>query len=167
MGASVAVNGTCLTAVDVGGDEAQFDVIPETLTRTNLGTLGVGSAANFERSARLGDEIGGHQVSGHIQTTATVEEVDTSVEGKYRIRLAPRDSTWMRYILPKGFVAVDGVSLTVGDTSETWFDVYLIPETLRVTVMGQAAPGTVCNIEVEAQTQAIVDTVERVVSRYF
>ena len=64
VGASVAVNGTCLTAVDVGGDEAQFDVIPETLTRTNLGTLGVGSTANFERSARLGDEIGGHQVSG-------------------------------------------------------------------------------------------------------
>lgn len=165
IGASVAVNGTCLTVVRADGDVLRFDVIGETLRRTNLGALDAGSAVNYERSARVGDEIGGHHVSGHVHTTARVIGVQDTEDNR-RIEFEVRDPEWMRYILPKGFVSVDGCSLTVGEVTANTFSVYLIPETLRVTVLGSKGLGAVVNIEVEAQTQAIVDTVERVLGQY-
>lgn len=165
IGASVAINGTCLTVTGIDGDVLDFDIMAETLRVTNLGGLAAGSDVNFERSARVGDEIGGHTVSGHVHTTARILEVKDTPNNR-RVLFELTDEAWARYILPKGFVAVDGCSLTVGEVEGRTFSVYLIPETLRVTVLGQRGVGDAVNIEVEAQTQAIVDTVERVVERY-
>lgn len=130
IGASVALNGTCLTVVSQAGDTLRFDVIGETLRRTNLGLLDAGSPVNYERSARVGDEIGGHTVSGHVHTTARVAAV-TDTENNRRLEFELGDAAWAKYILPKGFVSVDGCSLTVGEVTPTSFSVYLIPETLR------------------------------------
>jgi riboflavin synthase len=163
LGASVAINGTCLTVTAIEGDVLSFDVIEETLRVTNLGALAPGAAVNFERSARVGDEIGGHNVSGHVHSTATITSIQRT-ENNVRMAFAlAAPQPWSRYILPKGYVSVDGCSLTVGETSPGGgFCVYLIPETLRVTVLGARAVGDAVNVEVEASTQAIVDTVERV-----
>ncbi|KAI3430500.1 hypothetical protein D9Q98_005095 [Chlorella vulgaris] len=165
IGASVAINGTCLTVVQQQGTTLRFDVMVETLRRTNLGALQPGTGVNFERSARVGDEIGGHTVSGHVHTTATIARVQDS-ENNRRVEYQVSDPAFMKYILPKGFISVDGCSLTVGEVTADTFSVYLIPETMRVTVAGEKGEGDVVNVEVEAQTQAIVDTVERVLQRY-
>jgi len=162
IGASVSCNGTCLTVVETAGDTASFDLIVETLRATNLGELLPGSKVNFERSARVGDEIGGHTVSGHVHVQAKiVEQVDTE---NNRMVMFELDSKWSKYILPKGFVAVDGCSLTVGETSAGRFNVWLIPETIRQTVFDGKNVGSTVNIEIESQTQAIVDTIERVLA---
>ncbi|PRW32998.1 riboflavin synthase subunit alpha [Chlorella sorokiniana] len=165
IGASVAINGTCLTVTEQRGPVLRFDVMAETLRRTNLGALVVGTPVNFERSARVGDEIGGHTVSGHVHSTAKIVKV-TDTENNRRVEFQLADPAWMKYILPKGFVSVDGCSLTVGEVTPAGFSVYLIPETLRVTVAGMKGEGDEVNIEVETQTQAIVDTVERVLQKY-
>lgn len=165
IGASVAINGTCLTVTRIDGDTLSFDIMAETLRATNLGGLNAGGLVNYERSARVGDEIGGHTVSGHVHTKARIARVEDSPNNRRIVFELPEES-WMKYILPKGFIAVDGCSLTVGEVEGRTFSVYLIPETLRVTVFGIKGEGDSVNIEVEAQTQAIVDTVERVVERY-
>jgi riboflavin synthase len=165
IGASVAINGTCLTVTAADGDMLSFDIMSETLRATNLGGLEVGKSVNYERSARVGDEIGGHNVSGHVHTKAVISAVEETPNNRRVVFELPDDS-WMKYILPKGFISVDGCSLTVGEVEGRTFSVYLIPETLRVTVFGLKGEGDSVNIEVEAQTQAIVDTVERVVARY-
>lgn len=167
IGASVSINGTCLTVTHIAPtDTLQFDIMSETLRATNLGGLSTGSTVNFERSARVGDEIGGHNVSGHVHTTAKIVAVEDTPNNR-RVSFQLSDPKWVKYVLPKGYIAVDGCSLTVG---EVWdgdkFSVYLIPETIRVTVFGVKGPGDSVNVEIEAQTQAIVDTVERVVAQY-
>jgi riboflavin synthase alpha subunit len=124
-----------------------------------------GSRVNYERSARVGDEIGGHNVSGHVHTTARIALVQDSPNNR-RLVFELADAAWARYVLPKGYIAVDGCSLTVGEVAGATFSVYLIPETLRVTVFGFKRVGDAVNIEVEGQTQAIVDTVERVVAQH-
>ena len=166
IGGSVAVDGTCLTVVSVDGDAARFDVVDETLRVTTLGRLGQGSRCNFERSARVGDEIGGHLVSGHVAATAAVVGVARQDDGNVALTFRV-PGPWGRYILPKGFVAVHGVSLTVGsvvrspsDPGAADFTVHLIPETLRVTVLGGLAEGDAVNIEVDAGTQAVVAAVD-------
>ena len=160
IGASVACNGTCLTVVETDGDCACFDLIVETLRATNLGELEPGSEVNYERSAKVGDEIGGHNVSGHVSTKATiVTQTDTDNNREVVFEMDPR---WSKYILPKGFVAVDGCSLTVGEVSPGRFNVWLIPETIRATVFATKNVGSTVNIEIESQTQTIVDTIERV-----
>lgn len=135
LGASVAVNGTCLSVVGVDAADARrarFDVVGETLQRTTLGTLRGGERVNYERAASMGDEIGGHAVSGHVHTTAVVRRLDRDAgDENVRLTLALDDARWIKYILPKGFVAVDGCSLTVGEVSADAFTAYLIPETLR------------------------------------
>lgn len=113
----------------------------------------------------MGEEIGGHNVSGHVHTVADVAESQLQQDGTACIRLVPRDPAWMKYIFTKGFVAVDGCSLTVGETTDGDFKVYLIPETLRMTTLGFRKTGDQVNIEVDAGTQAIVDTVERVLQQ--
>jgi riboflavin synthase len=165
VGGSVAINGTCLTVTSIAGSTLSFDVMKETLRATNLGKLDTGSPVNFERAAKYGDEIGGHNVSGHVHCTAELANVEVQ-ENNRRLTFRVNDAKWMRYILPKGFIAVDGASLTVGEVWDDCFSVYLIPETIKVTVLGSKALGDSVNIEVEAQTQAIVDTVERVVAQY-
>ncbi|KAG2495156.1 hypothetical protein HYH03_006764 [Edaphochlamys debaryana] len=165
IGASVAINGTCLTVTRIDGDVLSFDVMMETLRATNLGGLQAGSVVNFERSARVGDEIGGHNVSGHVHCTATIANVEQTPNNR-RITFQLSNPAFMKYVLPKGYIAVDGCSLTIGEVWEDKFSVYLIPETIRVTVFGVKSIGDSVNIEIETQTQAIVDTTERVVAQY-
>ena len=168
VGASVAINGTCLTAVEIDqeNDTARFDLIIETLRATNLGKLDVGSEANFERAARIGDEIGGHNVSGHVNCVAQLESVEATDENRRLLFSLPKDVG--RYVFAKGFVAVDGCSLTVGEVERgderDSFSVYLIPETLRVTTLGGYTHGDAVNIEADASTVAVVETVARVLA---
>ncbi|MFC3031414.1 riboflavin synthase subunit alpha [Pseudoalteromonas fenneropenaei] len=164
IGASIAVNGCCLTvthfetsAQDVVG-QVHFDVIDETLKLTNLGQLRHGNQVNFERSVTFGTELGGHIVSGHIHCTARIAEIDRP-DGNCRLKLT-LPQKWLKFIMYKGFVAVNGASLTVGQVDADGFWLHLIPETLTITNMGKAVVGDELNIEVDQQTMTIVNTVE-------
>lgn len=161
-GASVAHNGVCLTVAAQEGNVVYFDVMDETLTVTNLDQYGVGDVLNIERAMRFGDEIGGHILSGHIAFSAELIEREAT-DTNSRLRFGC-DSRWMKYILPKGFAAIDGASLTIGETGDNWFEVYLIPETRTLTTLDNKVVGSFYNIEIDSQTQAIVDTVERVLA---
>lgn len=164
LGASVSVAGVCLTAVEVSADRVSFDVIAETLARTTLGALTHGDQVNVERAARFGDEIGGHLLSGHIWGTAEIVEVAATETNRTLTLRAPPSA--LPCLLPKGFVGLDGCSLTLGqvDPSTGTFQVHLIPETLRVTTLDKARPGDRINLELDAMTQAVVATVERVLA---
>jgi riboflavin synthase len=159
-GASVAQNGCCLTVTRIEGDRVEFDLMQETLRATNLGSLVVGERVNYERAARFGDEIGGHAMSGHILCTAEVVNIETS-PNNCRIRFRLPD-TWHKYLFTKGYIGIDGISLTIGEVDAGEFDVNLIPETLERTNIGNRRIGERVNIEIDPQTQAIVDTVERI-----
>lgn len=162
-GASVAHNGCCLTVTAIDGNRVSFDLIKETLRITNLGELALGSRINIERAAKFNDEIGGHLMSGHIVTTAEVSKILIS-ENNRQIWFKVQDQSLMKYILHKGFIGIDGISLTVGEVTATRFCVHLIPETLERTTLGKKKLGQRVNIEIDPQTQAIVDTVERVLA---
>lgn len=166
-GASIAINGVCLTATEfnLAAGWVSFDVIAETLSKTNLGLLRVGDAVNFERSLTFGSELGGHIVSGHIQTTATISAV--AKDGNDCSMQLTLPAEHMRYILTKGFITVEGCSLTVGETRTDGFSLYLIPETLAITTLGQKQVGDRVNIELDQQTQTIVQTVERIMAERF
>ena len=160
-GASVAVNGTCLTVSGFSDDAVAFDVIAETLERTSLGQLAEGDRVNVERSATFADEIGGHRVSGHVSGTAPILEVRETENNKV-LRFAGSDA-WMRFLFHKGYVALDGASLTISSLNRAagWFEVSLIPETLSRTTFGTRTEGDLINVEVDSETQAVVETVER------
>ncbi|TBW59391.1 riboflavin synthase subunit alpha [Marinobacter halodurans] len=159
IGASVALNGTCLTVTRQEGKTLYFDAMQETLSLTTLGDLKTGDHVNFERAARIGDEIGGHLLSGHVHTTAEVTAIETPENNRTLYFRVPRD--WMKYIFAKGYIAVNGASLTIGSVTEDTFNVHLIPETLRVTTFGGLAVGDRVNVEIDSQTQTIVDTLAR------
>jgi len=161
-GASVAHNGCCLTVTRVEDNRVSFDLMQETLRVTNLGELVVGDRVNIERAARFGDEIGGHAMSGHIIATARVTRIEPS-ENNYRVWFEIPEEIG-KYIFTKGYIGIDGISLTVGEVKDGMFDVNLIPETLNRTNIGIRKPGDRVNIEVDPQTQAIVNTVERVLA---
>jgi riboflavin synthase len=164
VGASIAINGVCLTVTQFGTDWARFDVIDETLARTSLGALQRQDRVNFERAARFGSEIGGHLLSGHVcDTVRIVSQTETVDNRALEIEAGP---SWAPYIFPKGFVAVDGVSLTVGEVDDRngRFWVHLIPETLSRTTLGFRSVGEVLNLEIDAMTQAVVQTVRRVLA---
>ncbi|QSX35331.1 riboflavin synthase subunit alpha [Shewanella avicenniae] len=165
LGASVANNGVCLTVTELADDRVFFDVMEETLALTNLTDLQQGSRVNIERSLTFGKEIGGHILSGHVQTLARIEQVDVT-ESHYNLKLsfAPE---WKKYIFYKGFIGVNGCSLTVGEVDGNCFWLHLIPETLRLTNLASYQPGMTLNLEIDSQTQAIVDTVERVLAQRF
>lgn len=158
-GASIAINGTCLTVTGFSDKEVHFDAMQETLRVTNLGQLQEGSRVNVERAAKFGDEIGGHLLSGHIHDTVVVDDiVKTPDNTTVYFRFDPR---WTDYILPKGYVALNGASLTIGETvAEGRFCVHLIPETLKLTTFGECQPGDRVNLEIDSQTQAVVNTVK-------
>ncbi|WP_330982628.1 MULTISPECIES: riboflavin synthase subunit alpha [Enterobacterales] len=162
-GASIAHNGCCLTVTEINGNRISFDLMKETLRITNLDELKEGDVVNVERAARFNDEIGGHLMSGHIMTTAEVAKILTS-ENNRQIWFKVQDAALMKYILYKGFIGVDGISLTVGEVTSTRFCVHLIPETLERTTLGKKKLGEKVNIEIDPQTQAVVDTVERVMA---
>lgn len=168
VGASVSVDGTCLTVTALHGDgAAHFDVMQQTLALTTLGALSVGSRVNAERAAKDGAEIGGHPLSGHVDFTARVAEV-RQPENNHVLRiLVP--APWMRYVFAKGYIAVNGASLTVAEAGREaggagWFEVWLIPETLRMTGFGDKRVGDALNIEIERSTQVMVDTVRDAVA---
>ena len=160
-GASVAVNGTCLTATGVEEGLVWFDVIRQTLDTTTLGKLKVGQRVNVERSYKVGDEVGGHIVSGHVATRVAVTAIDQSDNLRKLWFGVPQE--WLRYLLLKGFVAIDGASLTISDLDLTSgrFAVSLIPETIERTSLGTVALGDEVNLEVDSQTQGVIATVER------
>lgn len=161
-GASVAHNGCCLTLVALDGPRARFDLMRETLRVTNLGELRVGDRVNVERAARLGDEIGGHAMSGHILCTAQVSRLERT-EHNHRIWFQIPAGLG-KYLFTKGYIGIDGISLTIGAVTAEEFDVNLIPETLARTNIGTRGPGDRVNIEIDPQTQVIVDTVERILA---
>ncbi len=171
IGSSVAVNGVCLTVTGLGKAtketqadpyEVNFDVIAESIRVTNLKDINEGDLVNIELSLSTQSDISGHVVSGHVDGVATITSVEQPDENNYIIRLkAP--SHLMKYIFPKGFIAVNGCSLTVGsiDRPNDEFSVYIIPETLRRTNLASHQIGDELNLEVERHTQAIVDTVNQ------
>ncbi|MBS64711.1 MAG: riboflavin synthase [Euryarchaeota archaeon] len=159
IGASVSLDGVCMTVVGIESGRVGFDAVEETLERTTLADRSNGDVLNVERSLRLGDELGGHMLSGHVMCTAEILERAEVGEG-VDLRISIPDEV-RPYILEKGYVAVDGMSLTVGRVDDSGFDLHIIPETLRVTTIGQKEVGGSVNIEVDSQTQAIVDTLSR------
>jgi len=159
IGASVSVDGVCLTAVVIENNIVSFDVIQETLTRTTLGQLESGDTVNIERSLKFGDEIGGHLLSGHIMATGLVNEVLNSGEGMNLSIIAPPSIE--KYLIEKGYVAIDGISLTLGEVSNSRFNLHIIPETMRQTKISSKQVGDAVNIEIDSTTQTIVATVER------
>ena len=145
-GDSVAVNGVCLTAVDI--DDASFtvDVMNETLARSSIG--GEGTSVNLELPLRPADRLGGHVVQGHVDGTGVITGVEEDGFAR-RMRVEPEEEGLLRYVVEKGSIAVDGVSLTVSVLDERGFEVSLIPETLERTNLGAAAPGATVNLEVD------------------
>lgn len=161
-GASIAHNGCCLTVTGIKDDTVSFDLMRETLRVTNLGQLKTGDRFNFERAARFGDEIGGHQMSGHILCMASITRIIRTENNRQIWFQIPDD--YMRYIFTKGYIGIDGISLTIGEVKNNEFCVNLIPETLERTNLGFRDEQEQVNIEIDPQTQAIVDTVERVLA---
>ena len=161
-GASVAHNGCCLTVTEANGRTARFDLMAETLDKTNLGRLKAGDLVNLERAARFGDEIGGHLMSGHITATTEILRIERTEHNTTMHFALP--AALKPYILPKGFVGLDGCSLTIGSVGEDSFCVHLIPETLRRTLFGTRQAGDTVNLEIDPQTQAVVDTVSRILA---
>ena len=166
IGASVAHNGVCLTVTSIEGDNVSFDLMRETLRLTNLGAITPGQCVNIERAARFGDEIGGHSMSGHIISMADVVAIEEAPNNR-RLWFALPERLG-RFVFEKGYIGVDGISLTIGDVRQTEvgaeFSVNLIPETLARTTLQDRMPGDQVNIEIDPQTQVIVETVERILA---
>ena len=159
-GASVSIDGTCLTVVEINSPKISFDVIPETLQKTTLGSKSSGSLVNLERALKMGDELGGHLLSGHI---LGMGQITDRVEGKENLDLRIScPNHIMKFVQEKGYIAIDGISLTIGNVDETSFSLHLIPETLALTTIGGKQIGEKVNIEVDSMTQTIVTTVERI-----
>ncbi len=159
IGASIAVNGCCLTVVDLTDDSWTADVQPESLDRTNLGRLAPGDPVNLERPLRLADRLGGHLVQGHVDAVGTVTARTPEADGSTRVTIRVPDHL-DRYVVEKGSVTVDGVSLTVTDTTGDEFGLALIPHTLAVTTLGVRQPGDTVNLEADV----IAKYVERLLS---
>lgn len=167
LGASIAIDGVCLTVVAFDARRVSFEAIEETLSLTTLGALHEGRGVSVERSCKIGDELGGHDVFGHVKGTGVV--LARSLVGEQLDLTIGVPPAWMKYILAKGFVALDGSSLTVGNVRarEGSFDVHLIPETQRLTNFAKRQVGERVNVELDPRTVAIVDTVERVMADRF
>jgi riboflavin synthase len=159
QGDSIAVNGVCLTAVDPDAERFSADVMAETLRRSSLGPLAEGDAVNVELPLRASDRLGGHVVQGHVDGTGTVADVRD--EGFARLVSVECDAQLLRYVVEKGSIAVDGVSLTVARVDDSGFTVSLIPETLERTTLGLAAPGRVVNLEVDVLAKYVEKLVNR------
>lgn len=160
IGASVSIDGVCLTVTKIiSPTRASFDVMLQSLNITTLGQYQVGQNVNIERAAKDGAEIGGHPLSGHVDFCAKIDRV-TVIDGNKVLRFNV-PAAFMRYIFSKGYIAVNGTSLTISDANkaENWFEVWLIPETRRVTVFEEKQGGDSVNIEIERSTQVAVDTI--------
>ena len=168
IGASIAINGVCLPAVDFGkvsDDKAMisFDVIDETLRITGLGALEEQGMVNLERSLKVGDELGGHIVSGHVHCQASLVDIKETDENC--ALFFECEARWMKYVFAKGFITINGTSLTVGICENNTFSVHLIPETLNRTNLGALTQGQKVNLEFDQQTMTIVSTVDAYMRR--
>ncbi len=148
IGASIAVNGCCLTVVELGDGWWGADAVTETLMRTSLGALAAGDPVNLERPVRLEDRLGGHIVQGHVDGVGELVERAALPDGSTRMQFRMVDSL-LRYIVEKGSITVDGISLTVAALHDDGFDVAVIPHTLAVTTLGSLQPGDPINLEVD------------------
>ena len=158
-GASVSVNGVCLTSKDNGSKNLKFDVIEETLLKTNLKHILKGDIVNLERSIKASSEIGGHLMSGHIHFTGEVKKIFEKENTKdMKISISKEYSD---YILEKGYIGINGCSLTIGKIFKNQFNIHLIPETLKVTNLEKLEEKDLVNIEIDQSTIAIVDTVKK------
>ena len=162
-GASISVNGVCLTSKDNGSKTLKFDVITETLKRTSLKNIQKGDVANLERSIKASSEIGGHLMSGHIHYTGKITHIEEKQSTKdMKISLSKK---YEEYVMEKGYIGINGCRLTVGKVNKKDFYIHLIPETLKVTNLEGLIKGSEINIEIDQSTIAIVDTVKRTLAR--
>jgi riboflavin synthase len=159
LGESIAVNGCCLTVAEEPDEQLAFDVIAETLDKTNLGALGIGDGVNVERSLRVGDRLDGHFVQGHVDGTGQLLAVDSDGD-EWRLTVAAPPAV-AKYLVPKGSVTVDGVSLTLAAVDGANFQVALIPTTLGLTTLGNKPVGWVFNLEADVMAKTIVSFLER------
>ena len=172
IGASVSLDGVCLTATNIEDRIIGFDLIQETLQRTTLSERKIGDTVNIERALRYGEEVGGHLVSGHIIATGTIVDITNPMQQSGEntddtadIQISIPNSL-IDYIFEKGYIAIDGISLTIGKVDESaGFYLHIIPETLRRTTLGTKSVGDSVNIEIDSMTQAVVDTVKRVMKK--
>ena len=158
-GASISVDGVCLTVRDENPEILRFDLVEETIKRTNFQNIKTGDNVNLERSLKMGDEIGGHPVSGHIHGISkviSIDKRDQSWDVKFSIESFMHD-----YMLHKGYVAINGCSLTVGEVSNESFMIHLIPETLSITNLFQLQQNSIVNVELDQNTIVIADTVKK------
>ena len=158
-GASICVSGACLTVTKSDEKNVEFDVVPETLTRSTLGSLKPGDRVNLEPSLRAGDRMDGHIVQGHIDGIARIAQIQRD-SGGHVIRFTP-DEELMPYIIPKGSVAIDGISLTITGVNEGTFGIAIIPTTLEWTTLGSARVGDRVNVETDIMARTIVTTMQR------
>lgn len=157
-GESIAINGCCLTVAEHDAKQIAFDVIPESLDKTNLGRLRGGDDVHVERSLKMGDRLDGHVVQGHVDTTAAI--VSHAEGADWRIRVAT-PAAFAKYLIPKGSVTLDGTSLTLAAIGAGWFEVALIPTTLEITRLGKRPVGWPLNVEFDSMVKTIVSVVER------
>ena len=159
VGDSIAVDGVCLTAVDVGGGSFAVELSPETVARTTLGALGVGQRVHLEDALRLGDPLGGHIVQGHVDCVATLRRIEPT--GECTVLRYGLPEEFARFLVEKGSVAVDGVSLTVNACGRNWFEVTIIPHTMRHTHLVDRGVGARVNIETDVLARQVVAWLER------
>ena len=148
MGASIAINGVCLTVVEFDGEHFSLDAVPETMDRTSLGSLEVGSTVNLERAVRSSDRLGGHIVQGHVDATTTITKIEPYEDGSFRYHFALGKDT-APYVVEKGSITIDGISLTIASLSDDEFSIAVIPHTAAVTTLGSRNVGDTVNLEVD------------------
>ena len=163
-GASVAVNGVCLTSKKDSSEMLQFDVIDETLSLTNLKQIKKGTKVNLERSMTVKTEIGGHLLSGHIHCEGTISKI-TKVSNQTKDMLITLPSKMMKYIFYKGYIGINGCSLTIGKVNKNSFFIHLIPETLKITNLDELSEKSKVNIEIEQSTLITVESVEKIIAQ--
>ena len=163
IGQSVSVDGVCLSLVKKNNEYCEFEAVEETINRTTLGSYKQGTKVNLEKSLKFGDTVGGHFVSGHIHTKGRIVEVELIGESKNI--LVEIEEKWIKYLTEKGYISVNGASITIGKVSKNTFYIHLIPETLKTTNLDDLIYDNYVNLEFDQSTIAIVDTTERLINQ--
>ena len=163
IGQSVSVDGVCLSLVKKNNEYCEFEAVEETINRTTLGSYKQGSKVNLEKSLKFGDTVGGHFVSGHIHTRGRIVEVE--LVGESKNILVEIEEKWIKYLTEKGYISVNGASITIGKVSKNTYYIHLIPETLKTTNLDELIYDNYVNLEFDQATIAIVDTTERLINQ--
>ena len=163
LGQSMSVDGVCLSLVKKNNDYCEFEAVDETINRTTLGSYKQGTKVNLEKSLKFGDTVGGHFVSGHIHTRGRIVEVE--LVGESKNILIEIEEKWIKYLTEKGYISVNGASITIGKVSKNTFYIHLIPETLKTTNLDELIYDNYVNLEFDQTTIAIVDTTERLINQ--